>query len=198
MIAFALTVGLLPYRFDRQRGSSGRFQLYTLKCKFARVKEPPSPSLDAVIREPHKYFDQVTITVRSGDGGHGTVLSLPNQKTTSKPRGKLEKEKARRKSLFKRDFDGSLILPMGGHGGDVVIYADEGKDTLLEFHKNSRYNAKRGGNVSAMGVLTSQLQNGLAAPTLRIPVPLGLYVTYVSYIDASSRILIHFASKRID
>ncbi|KAG5542388.1 hypothetical protein RHGRI_022055 [Rhododendron griersonianum] len=162
------------YLFDRQRGSSGRFQLYTLKCKFARVKEPPSPSLDSVIREPHKYFDQVTITVRSGDGGHGTVLSLPNQKTTSKPRGKLEKEKARRKSLFKRDFDGSLILPMGGHGGDVVIYADEGKDTLLEFHKNSRYNAKRGGNVSAMGVLTSQLQNGLAAPTLRIPVPLGL------------------------
>lgn len=149
-------------------------------------------------REPHKYFDQVIITVRSGDGGHGTVLSIPNQRTPSKSQGKHGKEKARKKISFKRDYDGSLILPMGGHGGDVVIYADEGKDTLLEFHKNSRYNAKRGGNVSAMGVLTSRLQNGLAAPTLRIPVPLGLYVTYLSCIGVSTRILILFESKRLD
>ncbi|GFS46456.1 hypothetical protein Acr_00g0102380 [Actinidia rufa] len=82
----------------------------------------------------------------------------------------------RKKSSYKRDFDGSLLLPMGGHGGDVVIYADEGKESLLEFHKKSRHNAKRGGNVAAMGVLTSQLQNGLDAPTLRIPVPLGTVV----------------------
>ncbi|KAE8707940.1 putative GTP-binding protein OBGC2 [Hibiscus syriacus] len=60
---------------------------------------------------------------------------------------------------------------LGGHGGDVVIYADEGKDTLLELHEKCRYNAKRGGNVDAMGVLTSQSRDGLAAPTLRIPVP---------------------------
>ncbi|KAK8580016.1 hypothetical protein V6N12_070306 [Hibiscus sabdariffa] len=50
------------------------------------------------------------------------------------------------------------------------------KDTLLELHEKSRYNAKRGGNVDAMGVLTSQLRHGLAAPTLRIPVPLGTIV----------------------
>ncbi|GMP81469.1 hypothetical protein CsSME_00036168 [Camellia sinensis var. sinensis] len=107
---------------------------------------------------------------------------MPNQRTPSKSQGKHEKEKTKKKSSYKRDFDGSLILPMGGHGGDVVIYADEGKDSLLEFHKKSRFNAKRGGNVAAMGVLTSQLHNGLAAPTLRIPVPLGLYVTLLSYI----------------
>lgn len=103
---------------------------------------------------------------------------MPNQRAAGdKSQGKRDhKEKTRKKSPYKRDFDGSLILPTGGHGGDVVIYADEGKDSLLEFHTKSRYNAKRGGNVDAMGVLTSQLQNGLSAPTLRIPVPVGLYV----------------------
>lgn len=125
-----------------------------------------------MIREPHKYFDQVIIAVRSGDGGHGAVLNMPNQ-GGGKTQGKRDKENPRKKSAYKRDFDGSLILPTGGHGGDVVIYADEGKDTLLEFHTKSRYNAKRGGNVDAMGVLSSQLRDGLPAPTLRIPVPVG-------------------------
>lgn len=145
-----------------------------VKCKLLRDVSP-SASPSTVIKEPHKYFDQVIITVRSGDGGHGAILSMPNQRVNSS-QGKQEKEKTKRKSSYRRDFDGSLILPTGGHGGDVVIYADEGKDTLLEFHKKSRYNAKRGGNVAAMGVLTSQLHDGLAAPTLRIPVPVGLYV----------------------
>lgn len=100
---------------------------------------------------------------------------MPNQQRATKSQGKHEnKEKSKKKLSYKRDFDGSLILPVGGHGGDVVIYADEGKDTLLELHKKSRHNAKRGGNVAAMGVLTSQLRDGLAAPTLRIPVPVGL------------------------
>lgn len=137
------------------------------------MKEPPSPNSETLIREPHKYFDQVIITVRAGDGGHGAVLSMPNQK----PPSKFDKEKARKRFSFKRDFDGSLILPMGGHGGDVVLYVDEGRDTLLEFHRKNRYSAKRGGNVDAMGGLTSHLSNGFAAPTLRIPVPLGLCFT---------------------
>lgn len=119
------------------------------------------------------------ITVRSGDGGHGAVLRMPTQSAVAKSHGKLAKENPWKKSSFKRDFDGSLILPMGGHGGDVVIYADEGKDTLLEFHNKRRYNAKRGGNVDSVGVLSSQLRGGLAAPTLRIPVPLGLYGSWL-------------------
>lgn len=91
--------------------------------------------------------------------------------------------KARIRGSYKIDFDGSLILPMGGHGGDVVIYADEGKDSLLEFHKKGRFNAKRGGNVDTMsGGLSSLIRNGLAAPTLRIPVPLGL--TFFNFISS--------------
>ncbi|KAA8537572.1 hypothetical protein F0562_027180 [Nyssa sinensis] len=120
---------LLPKSFSQRRSSSENFHYSSIKCRLARAKRPPSPSPDTLIREPHKYFDQVIITVRSGDGGHGAILN-------------------------------------------------EGKDSLLEFHKKRRYNAKRGGNVDAMGVLTSQLHDGFAAPTLRIPVPLGTVVKH--------------------
>ncbi|XP_022936492.1 probable GTP-binding protein OBGC2 [Cucurbita moschata] len=172
----SFSFSVFPKRRYRNRNFSGYLSYSSIKCKLARVVDS-SANPATLTKEPHKYFDQAIITVRSGDGGHGTVLSMPNQQT-SKSQGKhgKEKEKAKKKSLYKRDFDGSLILPMGGRGGDVVIYADEGKDSLLEFHTKSRYNAKRGGNVDAMGVLTSQLHNGFAAPTLRIPVPIGTVI----------------------
>lgn len=152
--------------------SHRHIRCHAIKCRIARAKETPPSQPAKLIKEPHKYFDQVAITVRSGDGGHGAVLSMPKQQD-GKTQGKHGKEKTKKKSPYKRGFDGSIILPVGGHGGDVVIYADEGKDTLLEFHTKGRYNAKRGGNVDSMGVLTSQLHNGLAAPALRIPVPIG-------------------------
>ncbi|KAJ4962362.1 hypothetical protein NE237_022301 [Protea cynaroides] len=163
--------------FKGQGGHPKKAGVYILKCGITKAKESSSTKPAPFISEPHKYFDQVVITVRSGDGGHGAILSMPqpNQRTPSKSPAKHDKER-KKKSSYKRDFDGSLILPMGGHGGDVVIYADEGKDSLLELHKKSRYSAKRGGNVDAMGVLTSQLRDGLAAPTLRIPVPVGTVV----------------------
>ncbi|CAL8995635.1 unnamed protein product [Prunus brigantina] len=167
---------VLPERCGQVSQNLNNIRYYAISCRLStRAKESPVQKPNTLIKEPHKYFDQVIITVRSGDGGHGAVLNMPNQKA-SKPQGKHEKEKLRRKSLFKRDFGGSLILPVGGHGGDVVIYADEGKDSLLEFHTKNRYNAKRGGNVAAMGVLTAQLHDGLSAPTLRIPVPPGTVV----------------------
>lgn len=145
-----------------------------VNSRSTRVRESPSTDSHSLIKEPHKYFDQVVITVRAGDGGHGAVLNIPNQKENPKPQGKYSQDKTRKKSSYKRDSDGSLILPMGGHGGDVVIYADESEETLLEFHQKRRFCSKRGGNVDAMGTLTKQLHNGFAAPTLRIPVPIGL------------------------
>ncbi|XP_019251338.1 PREDICTED: probable GTP-binding protein OBGC2 [Nicotiana attenuata] len=153
-----------PKSASKKWNNNENYRSYTVKCALAKARTPPSPASDAFIREPHKYFDEVVITVRAGDGGHGAVLSMPNVKAPSKSQGKFDREKTKRKPSYKRDFDGSLILPMGGHGGDVVIYADESKDTLLEFHNKSKHKAKRGGNVDAMGVLTSYLQNGLAAP----------------------------------
>ncbi|KAK4860044.1 hypothetical protein QYF36_016281 [Acer negundo] len=178
---------LISQRSDRRQINSENFRYYTIKCRLTKTKDSSSasPNTDSLTKEPHKYFDQVIITVRAGDGGHGAVLGVPNQSVAgSNSKGKHNKEKekekakARWKSSYKRDFDGSLILPVGGHGGDVVIYADEGKDTLLEFHKTSRYSAKRGGNVDSMGVLSSLLRNGLASPTLRVPVPVGTVVKH--------------------
>ncbi|XP_027147955.1 probable GTP-binding protein OBGC2 isoform X1 [Coffea eugenioides] len=162
------------YNRSRFRNARGR----GLKCAVAIKKELALPSEETLIREPHKYFDQVIITVRAGDGGHGAILSMPNQKPPPKSKGKFDKDKNRKKSSYKRDFDGSLILPVGGRGGDVVIYVDESKDTLLEFHRKSSFKAKRGGNVDAMGVLTSLLHDGLNAPDLRIPVPPGTVVKH--------------------
>ncbi|CAN1824162.1 Probable GTP-binding protein OBGC2 [Linum perenne] len=136
-----------------ERCSFGKLGFYRIECRVARVKQAPAKNPDSLIKEPHKYFDQVIITVRSGDGGHGAVLKVPNQGFT-KAAGRQDddddkfksksKSKSKKKGSFKRDFDGSLILPVGGHGGDVVIYADEGKDTLLELHTKGRFSAKRG------------------------------------------------------
>ncbi|MCE3051274.1 hypothetical protein HAX54_049317 [Datura stramonium] len=165
-----------PNSASQKWNSNENYRSYTVKCALAKARRPPSPASDAYIREPHKYFDEVVITVRAGDGGHGAVLSMPDHKAPSKSQGKFDRDKKKKKASYKRDFDGSIILPMGGHGGDVVIYADESKDSLLEFHNKSKHKAKRGGNVDSMGVLTSHLQNGVAAPTLRIPVPLGTVV----------------------
>ncbi|XP_028208876.1 probable GTP-binding protein OBGC2 [Glycine soja] len=138
-------------------------------CAVTSANASPPPSM-SLAKEPHKYFDHVIITVRTGDGGHGAVLNQQQQQE----QGKMKLKKG--KGSLKRDFDGSLILPIGGHGGDVVLYADESKDTLLEFHNTGRYHTKRSGNVDAMGILTLMLRDGLTAPTLCIVVPVGTVV----------------------
>ncbi|XP_012570838.1 probable GTP-binding protein OBGC2 [Cicer arietinum] len=145
----------------------------TVECRVTNLNTSPSTALT---KEPHKFFDHVIITVRGGDGGHGAILNQKPKKEVEKGKSNSNNNNNKKKSSLKRDFDGSLILPMGGHGGDVVIYADESKDTLLEFHNKNRFNAKRGGNVDAVGVFTSYLRNGISAPIVRIPVPLGTVV----------------------
>ncbi|KAK8953000.1 hypothetical protein KSP40_PGU006596 [Platanthera guangdongensis] len=175
MLSFS-TIPLLNYSIccGRYWGCGSKIiRCITSNSKLAIVKDSGSTNLEALIKEPHKYFDQVIITVRSGDGGHGAVLSLPVQKITSKSQGKHEKDK-KKKNSFRRDSDGSLFLPLGGHGGDVVLYADESTESLLELHKKKRYSAKRGGNVGTMGVLTSHMCNGSMAPILKIAVPVGM------------------------
>ncbi|KAF3324422.1 putative GTP-binding protein OBGC2 [Carex littledalei] len=147
-----------------------------ITCRATKPRDSASIKPASLTKEAHKYFDHAMITVRGGDGGHGAVLTMPSQTASNSKSQAKEKKKKSFTSSFKRDSDGSLILPMGGHGGDVIIYADESLDSLLEFHNKSRYCAKRGGNVDAMGTLNSQMRDGFAAPALRIPVPVGTVV----------------------
>ncbi|KAE8795153.1 putative GTP-binding protein OBGC2 [Hordeum vulgare] len=157
----------------------------------ARAKAPPSanagPAPQALAKEAHKYFDHAVVSVRAGDGGHGAVLNMPPGTSAdaapARPRGggrAADKGKTKRgsgkKVSFKRNYDGSVSLPVGGHGGDVVLYADEAEETLLGFHSKARLCAKRGGNVGATGTLSSRMHNGFAGETLRIPVPVGTVV----------------------
>lgn len=143
-----------------------------IRSSLTQLAKASTPNIE---KEPHKYFDQVIITVRSGDGGHGAVLSLP--RTTMKgPSKNTDKDLFHKRRKMKKETDGTVILPMGGHGGDVVVVACDSEDNLLEYHKKKKHFAKRGGNVDAMGYLTSFIEDGAAAPTLQIPVPVGTVV----------------------
>ena len=166
------------------RGPGRKRALLAVTCRAARVKEPApsagaSPPPQALAKEAHKYFDHAVVTVRAGDGGHGAVLAMPPAPSAdaTKPRGRFNRgEKKSKKVSYKRNYDGSVALPTGGHGGDVVVYADEAEETLLRFHEKARYCAKRGGNVGAAGgTLSSRMHSGFAGETLRISVPVGLW-----------------------
>ncbi|CAI5469605.1 unnamed protein product [Closterium sp. Yama58-4] len=141
-------------------------------------------------------FNQVVIFVKAGDGGNGAVLHPPRpwkagetpglkggrlnareaEELTRKLRRKeAEKAKAmKRVGTFKRDADGLAIVPMGGHGGDVVIHADPSLSTLLPLHRKKRHVAKSGGHVDAKGGLARRVPDGLQGPVLRIAVPVGM------------------------
>ncbi|KAJ3705554.1 hypothetical protein LUZ61_009259 [Rhynchospora tenuis] len=147
-----------------------------ITCRITKSRDSISTKQASLLKEAHKYFDHAMITVQAGDGGHGAVLTMPSQTDSSPKSQTKDKKKKNFTSSFKRDSDGSLILPIGGHGGDVIICADESLDSLLEFHNKNRFCAKRGGNVDAMGTINSQMRDGIAASALRIPVPVGTVV----------------------
>jgi hypothetical protein len=126
--------------------------------------------IDSVAKEPHKYFDQAVITVKAGDGGNGAVIKKTKKKPASKGRKGSTSSK---RPKTKRGPDGEIQLPMGGGGGDVVLYADENLETLLEFHRKKKFQGGRGGNVDAMHGLAGDLFTGTDAPVLRVPVPVG-------------------------
>ncbi|CAI5948973.1 unnamed protein product [Closterium sp. NIES-64] len=136
---------------------------------------------------------QVVIFVKAGDGGNGAVLHPPrpwkagetpglkggklNAREAEELRRKLRRKEAekakamKRVGTFKRDADGLAIVPMGGHGGDIVIYADPSLSTLLPLHRKKRHVARSGGHVDAKGGLARRGPDGLQGPVLRIGVP---------------------------
>lgn len=94
------------------------------------------------------FVDEVEIFVQAGDGGRGCV-SFRREKYV--PRG---------------GPDGGD----GGRGGSVILEADEGLSTLLDFRYRRHYVARRGMHGQGSG------KHGANAPDLTLRVPVGTLV----------------------
>jgi GTP-binding protein len=94
------------------------------------------------------FVDEVTIHVRAGDGGRGCV-SFRREKYV--PRG---------------GPDGGD----GGRGGSVILEADEGLGTLLDFRYRRHYTAPRGGHGEGSD------RHGAGGEDLLLRVPVGTTV----------------------
>ena len=94
------------------------------------------------------FVDQVKITAKAGNGGNGAVAFH------------------REKYVANGGPDGGD----GGHGGDVILLADENMHTLLDFRFHSKYTAENGGD--GLGNLRSGKRGG----DLIIKVPVGTVV----------------------
>ncbi|HUC18555.1 MAG TPA: GTPase ObgE [Acetobacteraceae bacterium] len=95
-----------------------------------------------------KFLDQVKIYVRSGDGGDGVVAFR------------------REKFLPFGGPDGGN----GGKGGDIVLTAEDGLNTLIDFRYAQHFRARKGGNGAG------ENRTGRNAPNLVIRVPPGTEV----------------------
>jgi GTPase len=95
-----------------------------------------------------KFLDRVKIYVRSGDGGNGVVAFR------------------REKFLPFGGPDGGN----GGKGGDIVLAAEDGLNTLIDFRYAQHFRAAKGGNGAG------QNRTGRNAPDLVIRVPSGTEV----------------------
>jgi len=94
------------------------------------------------------FIDQARIYVRAGDGGAGCVSFR------------------REKFVPKGGPDGGD----GGKGGDVILRADEGLHTLVDFRYRRVFRARRGEHGQGGN------RTGRSAPDLVIPVPAGTVV----------------------
>ena len=94
------------------------------------------------------FIDRAVIYVKGGDGGNGVVSFR------------------REKFIPKGGPDGGD----GGHGGDVILVADEGLSTLLDFQHRRHFRAQRG--THGQGAK----RHGKRGGPLVVPVPVGTVV----------------------
>lgn len=94
------------------------------------------------------FIDRAVIHVKAGDGGNGCVSFR------------------REKFVPKGGPDGGD----GGDGGDVILVADEGLSTLLDFHYRHQFRAQRGAHGEGAN------RHGRRGGSLIVPVPVGTVV----------------------
>lgn len=99
-------------------------------------------------RQKGLFFDEVTISVKGGDGGNG-VIAFRREKYV--PRG--------------GPSGGS-----GGRGGDVSLVVDSHLNTLIGFQRRKQFEAERGAHGSGKD------QNGHAGKDVTVRVPPGTIV----------------------
>ncbi len=94
------------------------------------------------------FIDEVTITVKAGDGGNGCLAF-------------------RREKFVPR---GGPSGGDGGRGGDVILVASEHYNTLLHFRFNPEHNAERGRHGEGSN------RTGREGASIEVPVPVGTVV----------------------
>ncbi len=104
------------------------------------------------------FIDEATIHVKAGDGGNG-ILAFRREKYV--PRG--------------GPSGGD-----GGHGGDVILVANEHYNTLLHFRFNPEHRAERGRHGEGSN------KTGRNGASIEVPVPVGTVVY-----DAATGDLLH-------
>jgi GTPase len=95
-----------------------------------------------------KFLDETKVYVRSGDGGAGSISFR------------------REKFIEFGGPDGGD----GGRGGDVVVEAVDGLNTLIDYRYQQHFKAKTGGH--GMG----KNRSGAAGPTITLKVPAGTQI----------------------
>src|SRR4051794_34951459 len=95
-----------------------------------------------------KFLDQAKIHLRSGDGGNGVVAFR------------------REKYIEFGGPDGGK----GGKGGDVVVEAVEGLNTLIDYRYAQHFKARKGGNGAGSD------RTGAGSPDVVLKVPIGTQI----------------------
>jgi GTP-binding protein len=94
------------------------------------------------------FIDRAVIYVKAGDGGNG-IVSFRREKFIPK---------------------GGPNGGDGGHGGDVILVADEGLSTLLDFQHRRHFRAQRGSHGQGSN------RHGRRGGSLVVPVPVGTLI----------------------
>ncbi|KAG1673633.1 hypothetical protein FOA52_013297 [Chlamydomonas sp. UWO 241] len=173
VLAAATPAPRKSHQGSRQGGGAGRKASPPPPPRQQQQQQQQQPQID-LSKEAHKIFDEVFITVRSGNGGAGEVIEHDRGKMVEnfkyKPGGNQPK-----KIFLKASTPGD-----GSDGADVVIVCDADVDTLVHLHARKEYTGRNGSNSNPATGSAGPKNNAKArkafTPPLEVRVPPGTVV----------------------